>query len=38
MNFEQMILILAGKSKDVVKQVEKALKPYVTDTKVYRQK
>jgi hypothetical protein len=38
MNFEQMLLVLAGKSAQVVKQVEKELKPYVTDTRVYRQK
>ena len=38
MTFENMILILAGKSAQVVKATEKALKPYVTDTKVYRQK
>ena len=38
MNFETMILILAGKSQAVVKATEKALKPYVTDVRVYRQK
>ena len=38
MTFEQMILILAGKSAQVVKQVEKELKPHVTDVRVYRQK
>lgn len=38
MNFETMILILAGKSAQVVKAVEKELKPYVTDVRVYRQK
>ena len=38
MTFEQMILILAGKSKVVVTQVEKELKPHVTDVRVYRQK
>ena len=38
MTFEQMILILAGKSAQVVKATEKALKPHVTDVRVYRQK
>ena len=38
MNFEQMLLVLAGKSAQVVKATEKALKPYVTDVRVYRQK
>lgn len=38
MTFEQMLLVLAGKSQAVVKQVEKELKPFVTDAKVYRQK
>ncbi len=38
MNFETMLLILAGKSAQVVKATEKALKPYVTDVRVYRQK
>ena len=38
MTFEAMILILAGKSAQVVKATEKALKPFVTDTKIYRQK
>ena len=38
MTFEQMILVLAGKSAQVVKAVEKELKPFVTDINVYRQK
>jgi hypothetical protein len=38
MTFEAMILILAGKSAQVVKATEKALKPYVTETRVIRRK
>lgn len=38
MNYEMMLLILAGGSKKVVQAAEKALKPYVTDVRVYRQK
>jgi hypothetical protein len=38
MSFEMMLLVLAGKSQAVVKAVEKELKPYVIDSKVYRQK
>jgi hypothetical protein len=38
MSFEMMLLVLAGKSQAVVKAVEKELKPYVTDVRVYRQK
>jgi hypothetical protein len=38
MSFEMMLLVLAGKSNKVVQAVEKELKPYVTGSKVYRQK
>lgn len=38
MTFEQMLLVLAGKSQAVVKQVEKELKPFVTETRVIRRK
>ena len=36
--FEMMILVLAGKSAQVVKAVEKEMKPRVSGVKVYRQK
>lgn len=38
MTYETMLMILAGGSKKVVQATEKALKPYVTDVRVYRQK
>lgn len=38
MNFETMILILGGKSAQVVKQFEKAIKPYVTEVRQIRKK
>ena len=36
--FEMMILTLAGKSAQVAKAVEKAMKPYVTEVRVIRRK
>lgn len=36
--FEMMIAILQGHSAKVVKAVEKEMKPYVTQVRVYRQK
>ena len=38
MTFEQMTLILAGKSAKVAAEVEKAIKPYVSGSQIYRQK
>ena len=38
MNFEMMLLVLAGKSAQVVKAVEKSMKPYVTEVRVIRRK
>lgn len=38
MNFETMILILAGRSKQVAEAYQKAMAPYVTGTTKHRQK
>lgn len=38
MTYEQMVMILAGRSDKVIKEVEKQLKPLVTGSKIYRQK
>ena len=38
MNFEMMLLVLAGKSNKVVQAVEKAMKPYVTEVRQIRKK
>ena len=38
MNFEMMVLILAGKSAKVVAAVEKELKPHVSGSRKYSQK
>jgi hypothetical protein len=38
MTYETMLIILAGGSAKVAKAFEKAIKPYVTETRVVRQK
>lgn len=38
MTFEQMVMVLAGKSNKVVAEVEKALKPYVSGSQKHSQK
>ena len=38
MTFEQMVMILAGRSDKVIKEVEKQLKPLVSGIRVNRQK
>lgn len=38
MTYETMLIILAGGSKKVVAEYEKAMKSLVTESRVYRQK
>lgn len=38
MTYETMLIILAGNSKTVIKEYEKAMKPLVVETRVIRRK
>lgn len=38
MTYETMLLILAGNSKAVIREYEKAMKPLVVGTRVHKQK